>query len=393
MDQSQQTVISSRVNVNVEPFSVTSEQVTPDCPAQWSVRKIRLHGGRQEGVDLIVLDNGRLRLRIIPTRGMGIYDVECGDVRLGWESPVTEVVHPMWIDPHARGGIGWLEGFNEYMVRCGLEWFGAPCEDTQHHAPGEAPANNLTLHGKIANLPASEVHVSIEREAPYRITVHGMVREESLFGPKFALSTEISTVPGEASFTVRDTVTNRGSGEEEFGLLYHINHGQPLLEEGAEIVAPAKRVTPMTARATEGGVENYAKIGPPTVGYTEQNYMLDLAADDAGMTRAMLRNAAADRGVSIAWNKAALPCFTIWKNTQPEADGYVTGLEPGTNYPYPRPNEREAGRVMKLDSGASHETSLTLSILADTDSVSAEADSIAKLLGRATTEFDKQPPA
>ncbi|MBI1375754.1 MAG: DUF4432 family protein [Phycisphaera sp.] len=388
-----QTIISSRLNVNVDAFHVSREQVTPDCPVNWSVRKVRLHGGRQEGVDLIVVDNGRMKLRIVATRGMNILDAECGDVRLGWDSPVTEVVHPNWIEPDARGGIGWLEGFNEYVARCGLEWFGAPCEDTHHHAPGEAPANNLTLHGKISNLPASEVEVLVQQEAPYRITIRGLVREESLFGPKFALGTEISTVPGESSFRVSDTITNRGSGEEEFCLLYHVNHGTPLLEDGARIVAAATRVTPMTERATEGGVENYAKIGPPTVGYSEQNYMLDLCTDDEGWTRVMLQNAKADRGVSLSWRKAALPCFTIWKNTQPESDGYVTGLEPGTNYPYPRPSERKAGRVMKLASGASHETSIEIAIQPDADAVSATTEDIAALQGDAETTYDSAPPA
>jgi hypothetical protein len=47
-------------------------------------------------------------------------------VRLGWDSPVKEVVHPQFINLQSRGGLGWLEGFNEWMVRCGLEWAGHP---------------------------------------------------------------------------------------------------------------------------------------------------------------------------------------------------------------------------------------------------------------------------
>jgi hypothetical protein len=43
-----------------------------------------------------------------------------------------------------------------------------------------------------------------------------------------------------------------------------------------------------------------------------------------------------------------LPCYTLWKNTTAEPDGYVTGLEPGTNFPNPRSFETQRGRVVKL---------------------------------------------
>ena len=55
------------------------------CP--WSVEKRRLRGGRREGVDLIVVDNGALRFSIVPTRGMGLWKGWYEGNRLGWDSP------------------------------------------------------------------------------------------------------------------------------------------------------------------------------------------------------------------------------------------------------------------------------------------------------------------
>src|SRR4051812_8182510 len=60
---------------------------TPSCPTAWQVRPERLHGGRQEGSRLLVLDNGKLQITLVPTRGLGILDVRRGDLRLGWDSP------------------------------------------------------------------------------------------------------------------------------------------------------------------------------------------------------------------------------------------------------------------------------------------------------------------
>ena len=56
--------------------------------------------------------------------------------------------------------------------------------------------------------------------------------------------------------------------------------------------------------------------------------------------KALLRNRAGDKAVALRFARAQLPCFTLWKQTGGRRDGYVTGLEPATNYPNPRPFEQ-----------------------------------------------------
>ena len=87
----------------------------------------------------------------------------------------------------------------------------------------------------------------------------------------------------------------------------------------------------------------------------------------------LLRNAEGDRGVSMSFSTKQLPCFTLWKNTQAEADGYVTGLEPGTNLPNLKTFERERGRVISLAPGESYETSFELRVH-DTPEAIAQAE-------------------
>ncbi|MHC4702193.1 MAG: DUF4432 family protein, partial [Planctomycetota bacterium] len=179
-------------NVYKETVEITSSDLTPGSPAAWSVRKYVLHGGRQEGVDAIEVNNGKLRFTVVPTRGMSIYRVHMGDLRLGWDSPVKGLVHPNFINLNSRQGLGWLEGFNEWMVRCGLEFFGGPGTDEFIDNTGAKATMDLTLHGKIGNIPASQVEVLVEREAPYRITIRGRVDEALLHGPKLEIWTQIS---------------------------------------------------------------------------------------------------------------------------------------------------------------------------------------------------------
>ncbi|MBM3836383.1 MAG: DUF4432 family protein [Verrucomicrobia bacterium] len=202
-----QVLTSSSQNIHVDSWEASSEKVTPKSAAPWSVRKLTLRGGKQEGVDLIVINNGKLEITIIPTRGMGVLKAQMGDVRLGWDSPVKDVVHPQWINLQSRGGLGWLDGFNEWLCRCGLENNGGPGPDTFINNIGDEAAMELTLHGKIANLPAQEVEVIVDRQPPYRIRARGRVDEKMFYGPKLELETEISTEPGASSFRIADQIS------------------------------------------------------------------------------------------------------------------------------------------------------------------------------------------
>jgi hypothetical protein len=160
------TLTSVQKNIHLDSWQIKGSEVTPEKP-DWTITKQTLHGGKQEGVDLITVDNGKLSFSVIPTRGMSLLNARMDDIYLGWNSPVKEVVHPKYIRLEDRGGLGWLEGFNEWMVRCGLESNGHPGTDTFINNVGDEATMDLTLHGKIGNIPASEVEVIIDRVPPF----------------------------------------------------------------------------------------------------------------------------------------------------------------------------------------------------------------------------------
>jgi len=380
---------SAADNRHTETWSIDGAKLTPQKP-DWRVEQKTLHGGRQEGCELIIVDNGKIRITIIPTRGMSVLDVVSGDLRLGWNSPVREVVNPREINLQSRGGLGWLEGFNEWMCRCGLESNGHPGTDRFTNNTGDEASLDLTLHGRIGNIPASEVEVLVDPAPPHRITVRGTVWERSFYGPNLKLQTELSTEPGSLEFRISDTITNHGAQEQEFEILYHANYGAPLLEEGAEFLAPVKKVVPFNAHAAKS-VASYARFASPRAGFTEEVYCLYPLADEQNRTLIALRNKAGDRGASIAFNVAELPHLTLWKNTAAEADGYVTGLEPGTNFPNNRRIERKLGRVPKLAPGATRKAMLDFALLPDAAAVKGTADRIARLQAKQKPVVETQP--
>ena len=192
------------------------EDVIPLGAGQdWSVEKTALKGGLQDGVDLVTVDNGQFSFHVVPTRGMGIWKGAYRGIPLGWESPVKELVHPSLVELNDLGGLGWLKGFNEWIVRCGLNSNGAPTTDTIIDNNGNESQVSLPLHGRVANVPARRVEIQIERTPPYRISVIGIVEEAMMFGPALRLTSRISTAIGSNALTISDEVTNlnRLSGE------------------------------------------------------------------------------------------------------------------------------------------------------------------------------------
>jgi len=377
-------------NIYKETAEIAGSEVTPDCPVAWSIRKSVLHGGKQEGVEIIEVNNGKLRFTVVPTRGMSIYEVVMGEMRLGWDSPVKGLVHPKFVNLETRRGLGWLEGFNEWMVRCGLEFFGAPGTDEFTDNTGAKATMDLTLHGKICNTPASVVEITVQREAPYRIAVRGRVEETALHGPKLEMWTQISTAPGAATFAICDTVTNRSAVEQEFGILYHSNYGAPLMEEGAKFFVPSRQVTPINEHAAKD-VSSYDVYRAAKPGFAEQVYCLRLWADANDRTQVMLRNASGTKAVSMAYSVKELPFFTLWKNPVATEDGYVTGLEPGTGFPRNRSLERKFGRVPKLGPHESRSFTIDFALHMDKEQVFAAGDDIAKIWAGRPTQMDTAP--
>jgi hypothetical protein len=387
----QKTLIDRSQNLNPPSWQITSKEVCSDACDPWKVTKSRLVGGKQEGVDIVEIDNGRLRILVIPTRGMGIWHVIDRNFRIGWESPVKEIVHPSFVSLPSRGGLGWLEGFGEFLCRCGLENNGHPGKDTIKDNTGAESSTDLTLHGKQAYLPVEHLEINVEKTAPYRITLKGIIPERMMHGPKFRLETSLTTEPGSNRFRIEDKIINESASEAEYQILYHTNFGPPLLEKGSECIAPTKKVVPFNDRAAQGDIKQFAKFDGPQAGFVEQVYCMELFSSDNTMTLVGLTNQAQDRAVSMKYRTEQLPYLTLWKNTTAREDGYVTGIEPGTNYPYNRHLERIAGRVPKLAPKGSKLIEIEFEVLASKEEVQKLKEQIASIQNEQTTEYIMQP--
>jgi len=164
------------------------------------------------------------------------------------------------------------------------------------------------------------------------------------------LETEIETEPGANWVRVRDRVTNLGGRSTDMQMLYHVNCGPPLLEQGARFVAPVDWLAPREAGYDKDRLRGWDRYAAPIPGFWEECFYMKLRADRRGQVTEVLHNANRDLALVQTHPLEALPCFTLWKKPGALADGYVTGLEPATNYPNPHPFEKEQGRVVRLRS-------------------------------------------
>ncbi|WP_024561316.1 aldose 1-epimerase family protein [Franconibacter pulveris 601] len=364
-------------------WRITSQQLNLKG-APFSIEQKVLHGGKQEGSKIITLasENG-LTIVLSPTRGMNLLHAQGFGVRLGWDSPVKEVVNPAFINLESRNGLGWLEGFNEMMVRCGYEWTGHPTT---------ADGQLYTLHGKAGNTPASRVEVEVSESAPYEIRIRGLIKESTFKKADLQTMTELRYVPGSNSFSLHDVLTNHADYPHDYQIIYHSNFGKPILEEGARFIAPLANVSPFNDYA-KGGMKAWNTYSAPTKGFDEMVFNLTPLADANQQTLAAVINKAGDKGAAIGFNVSQLPVLTMWKNTDTEKQGYVTGIEPGTSYAYPVIIEREQKRVKQLAPGASTQFDLTYTLLHSSEQVADVEKQVAAIQGDKQTQASDTPIA
>jgi hypothetical protein len=275
-------------------------------------------------------------------------------VNLEWASPIQGPVHPSLVPLYGDSGLGWLYGFDEWLVRCGLESNGSP----QFNEKGVIV---FPLHGQIANIPASYVEVTCDSETGESV-IEGTVYESRLFGKKLEMKVCYVIKAGEAGFRMRDTVTNLSASSKEIVMLYHINTGLPFLGKGARAVVPFEKQAPRSPAAA-ADLPQWERIDPQPPGLPEVVFFFDPAANADGNTEVMLINGSEEQGIVFGFNKKQLPCFSLWKSRLPGQDGYVVGIEPATNFPNTTAFESKHGRTVPLAPGQSCAFDLTFAFL------------------------------
>jgi len=321
-----------------------------------------LSEGRGAGIRAVDFRTTRgLEFTVLLDRAMDVSEARYKGMSLCWRSCAGDVA-PAFYD--ARG-LEWLRTFfGGLLTTCGLTQVGSPCTDD-----GE----ELGLHGRISCAPAERVSCREEwSDDQLELTVTGLVREARLFGQYLEMHRTISARSDGTGFALRDRIINAGARRSPVMLLYHINAGFPLLDEGAELILPTMEVKPRDKEA-EKGKEDYAQIHEPKTGYKEKVYFHTMQADAKGWVTCALINRRLNGGLGLKlrYRSSELPCFTQWKMLGDRE--YVLGLEPGNCLPQGRAAERAAGRLVELEVGQEISAGFEIEVVEGAEALAALA--------------------
>ncbi|MGB9718004.1 MAG: aldose 1-epimerase family protein [Thermoproteota archaeon] len=315
------------------------------------VKIAEFSNGFERGVKVAVVRNGDLDFLVAIDRGMDIVNAGYKGVPLSWISP-TGIVAPGFYEPE---GLGWLRGFpGGLMTTCGLTYMGAPTFDD-----GES----LGLHGRISYSPANLLKADSYWEGEnYKIVLEGEARESKVFEPNIVLRRRITTILGERRIAIRDLVTNRGWKTQPLMILYHINIGFPLLDEGARFLSTTGCLAPRDLDALEG-VEDFASVHGPRPGYREKVYFHSMLSDSDGNAYAAILNhrLLGGLGVYVKYSTRELPRFVQWKML---GEGtYVMGMEPANSLVLGRDKERDFKTLQHIKPQETREFNIEIGVL------------------------------
>jgi hypothetical protein len=316
------------------------------------IRHCELTEGRARGVRAAIIDTGSgLSFTVLPDRGLDIADCSYKGVGLVYHAP-GGIAHPAF---HDRSGSEWLRVFfGGLLTTCGLTYFGDPGRDGEEE---------LGLHGRYSALPAAQVCDLSRWEGDERVLeVTGIVEECVLFGDKLRLTRSIATSLGAKSLHIRDRVENIGPRPSPFTILYHVNAGFPLLDQGSELLIASREVEPCDEAAARA-IADARSFAAPDRSAVELDYFHTMAADSGGFARAALvhRGLAGGLGLSLRFAASTLPYLNEWKMLN-EVD-YVLGIEPVNTTIATRSVLRAEGRLPMIEPGEVREMDIEIGIL------------------------------
>ena len=261
-----------------------------------SIRRYTLSEGREKGLDVLDCDNGKIRFLLNVSKA-------CDIMQLYHEGQNMSFVSKNGFTKRETPFLRRFEGGMLYT--CGLDSVGG--------------RDGFELHGTLHNIPAEIIRAECNENG---ITVEAIIRDTALFGKNLVLKRKIFTAIGGDSVTLEDTLVNEGYKTEEYCLLYHINVGYPMLDDGVKVIADVESYTSRTAWAKQNEATMY-EMNAPTPNQEETCYFLNLKKPEITLV-----NGKIGKEFTVSYSGDTLPCFVEWKSMA--SGDYALGLEPCT---------------------------------------------------------------
>jgi hypothetical protein len=298
------------------------------------VQLIELQEGMERGVRILQFSTGTgFRFGISPERGFDVAFCEYAGASLAWLPPKG------FVDPaHFEGGnYGWLRvsGLGGLFNTCGLVTIGNQQElDVSHYKYMARKTELYGIHDRIGITPAERFTFGEGWQGErYVLWAEATVRQEIEYGENLVLRRRYETELGADSFRMTDVVVNDGSYETPHQILYHINAGWPLVDQGSELIAGLAKPATHLFGGDPNDPDRYRKFVAPTLRKEAEGYQLDIAKDGRGWAAAAVVNRGfrngGGLGLFVRYATDTLPVFIEWRMMAEQL--YAVGMEPASN--------------------------------------------------------------
>ena len=321
------------------------------------VRLVTLGEGAERGVRVLEFRTGTgFAFEVLVDRAFDIGRCELGGRPLAWNSAVG-FSGPWYYEWKDLGFFrSWGGGL---LTTCGIDHTLFMAEDTaeQYHYPPKQ-SEEFPLHGRVSNRPARLAGYGERWEGDECVLwAEGETLQASVFGEQLLLRRRIETRVGESRLRIADVVENVGWDRTPHMLLYHVNVGFPVVDEGSEVLVPARVVEPRG----DNSVSGYRTLEPPASAFVEQVFEHDIVSEADGSVPVAIVNRELGLGAYQVYRRDQLPHHFMWRML---GEGtYVVGIEPCTNRTAGRLDARARGELIELGAGESRAYELELGAL------------------------------
>jgi hypothetical protein len=325
------------------------------------VELLTLNEGRERGVRVLEFVTGSgLSFRSLVDRAMDIGFASYQGSSLSWLCN-PGFPGPWYFEPEP---LGMLRTFGGGLIFTGgLDHIFLPAEDSaEQYGYPIRPRESYPLHGRLSSVPARLASYGNRWEGDEcHLFAEGEIHQVSAYGESLLLRRRISSALGANDFQLRDEVENIGFHRTPHMLLYHINPGFPVLDEGSELLFDGEAIP---IYKTADAVPPSPFHGPRS-GFVEQAYQLVPRPDPGGKVTIILANRAFGEGrglgIYVRYDCTQLPYCILWRMLG-EGD-YAIGIEPCTNPAKPRAEQRAAGQISFLEQGERRVYDLAVGVL------------------------------
>ena len=263
-----------------------------------SVRRYKFFEGKEEGIEVIDCNNGKISFLLNVTKALDIMQLYHEGMNVSFISKNGFTKRELPFPKRFEGGM---------LYTCGLDSL--------------ANRERFELHGTFHNIPAKIVRCDCNEGG---IFIEALIQDTALFGKNLIMKRCVSCSVGSNVLNIVDTLINCGYKQEDYCLLYHFNIGYPMLDENSEIVADVISNESRT-KWSEKFKDDYKLITADVPNQEEMCYFLKLKSPKISLV-----NHNINKQFTLEYSNDTLPCVLEWKSMA--SGDYALGFEPSTSF-------------------------------------------------------------